>query len=322
MNKYSELQYIGRLGLVSLQKVQSGYTCNCFKCGSATPWKRKMYILTEHRNYITVFCQRCGYNTNLRNFIRDINPYIFEEYKKEEAKERLDDLRNGTLNKKMVGSSVINTDIDLKYLFKLSSLYFKPAKQFRKAVEFCKRRHIQDHIDEFYYSIHPTDNIMSGMLIFPFYMEDKETLYGFQGRHTEQKLFYTHSKNESVKSYNTFNVDYEQTVFIFESIIDSLMVENSIAMLGTSLSEAIKALMHKRVWIFDNDRVGKQRALQYLDQGEKCFIYPDNFKWKDFNEAVCAGYKRENLPRLIQENSCDALKGKTKLMFQLMNTKR
>lgn len=280
-----------------------------------------MYILTENKTFITVFCQKCGYNTNLKNFIREFDPYLFEEYKKEESKERLEDLKNGTINRKLIGSSAINTVIDLKYTFKLGK-YFKPAKEYRKAVEFCKKRHILEHIDNFYYCIHPT-SIMSGMVIFPFYMEDHETLYGFQGRHTDHKLFYTHSKNESVKSYNTFNVEYSQNVYIFESIIDSIMVPNSIAMLGTSLSEAIKTLMPNRTWVFDNDRVGKQRAMEYLEMGEKCVVYPDSFKFKDFNQAVCeGGYTQSKLLRLISENTCDKIKGKTKLMFQLMNTKK
>jgi hypothetical protein len=177
----------------------------------------------------------------------------------------LDNLRNGTVNRKPIGSSPINTVIDLKYTFKLGK-YFEPAINHQKAINFCKKRHIIEHIDKFRYCVHPS-NIMSGMIIFPFYMEDNETLYGFQGRHTDHKLFYTHSKNESVKSYNTFNVNYTENVYIFESIIDSLMVKNSIAMLGTSLSEGIKTLMPKRIWIFDNDKVGKQRALEYINKG-------------------------------------------------------
>lgn len=321
MQKYNELTYINRIGLQNLKPVQGGFMCTCPRCGAGTH-KKKLYILTENKSFITVYCQKGCYNTNLKTFIKDINPTLFEEYVNEEKKELLQDLKDGTLFQKEKKKSEINTIIDLHYKFKLNPKYFKPARQYRQAVEFCKRRNIENHIDKLYYNIHPK-HILSGMVIFPFLLEDQETLYGFQGRSADPKikLFNTFTKNESMKVYNLYNVDLCDTVYIFESIIDSLMVENSIAMLGTTLSAGVANMIKHKVYITDNDPVGKKRALQYLQQGEKCFIFPSTFPYKDFNEAVCAGYRKENLMRLIKENTFQGLLGVTKIKFQLMGKK-
>lgn len=322
MDKIHELQYIYRMGLPNLKPFSKGYMCTCVKCGTATPYKRKLYILTEGREYITVFCQRCGYDTNLRTFIKDFFPLLYQEYEEEDKKLKLENLKNGTLFKKEHKKPLINTDIQLQYKFHLSDRYFKPAREYSKAIDFCKRRQITDYIDRFYYCIHP-DSIMSGMIIFPFVLDDNETLYGFQGRHTDQKLFFTHSKNESIKCYNIFNVNPKNTVYIFESIIDSLMIDNAIAMLGTSLSIQVENLIPNRVYIFDNDKVGVKRSIEYLEQGSKCVILPPNLKFKDFNEAVCKyGYSKDDLMSIVNENTLQGLAGIAKAKFKLLNMRK
>lgn len=321
MDKIHELPYIHRLGLKNLKPFNKGYMCSCLKCGNTTN-KRKMYILTEGKSFITVFCQRCGYDTNLRTFIKDFNPILLQEYDEEDKRLKLDNLKNGTLFKKEPKKVVINTDIQLQYKFTLSDRYFKPAREYSKAIDFCERRQITDYIDRFYYCVHP-DNIMSGMLIFPFLLNDQETLYGFQGRHTDQKLFYTHSRNESVKCYNIFNVNPKETVYIFESIIDSLMIPNAVAMLGTSLSTQVENLIPKRVYVFDNDKVGLTRTIEYLEKGEKCVVLPTTLKFKDFNEAVCKkGFKKSDLLTIVKDNTFSGLAGIAKVKFKLLNMRK
>ena len=85
------------------------------------------------------------------------------------------------------------------------------------------------------------------MVIFPCYMPDGETLYALSGRHIDFKRFYIHSKNESFKVFNIFGVNLNENVFIFESIIDSYTVDNSIACLGADISKNILKMIKKRL---------------------------------------------------------------------------
>ena len=310
------------LGLNNLKRIPSGYMCSCPICREGkSPWRTRLYILTEKKSFITVYCHNCGYDTNLKMFIKDTNPYLFEEYKKEEREQLLTDLKNGTVQCKEVKiKNELNNDLNLKYTFTLSNKYFKKATENLKAIEFCKRRKIEEHIDKFYYNVNP-NHILSGMIIFPFYFNDGKTLYGFQGRHTENKVFHTHSKNEALKIYNFYNVNYEEPVYIFEAIIDSLMMENSMAMLGVSLSEAVLNRIRKPVYILDNDKRGLQTALQYAKEDKTVFIYPNSFKYKDFNEAVCKGMKKSELKQMVRENTHQGFSAVVKLNLILSGRK-
>jgi hypothetical protein len=322
MHKTNELKYIHQIGLQNLKKVPSGYMCSCPICKEgSSPWKTRFYILTEKKDYITVYCQKCSYCTNFKTFLREYSPYIFAEYQLEDRQELLSDLKNGTLVKKQNYKSDWNKEVELKYKFKLNEKYFQPAINYKAAYEFCKRRNIVEYIHDLYYNVHP-DSMLSGMIVFPFIMGDRETLYGFQGRHTEKKLFHTYSKNESMKVYNLYNVDVTKTVYAFESIIDSLMMDNTIAMLGTTLSENVFKKLKDIVYVCDNDGTGLKRTLQYLNEGKKCFIFPDSFKFKDFNEAVMGGINKSTLPSLVEENTFQGLSGITKINFNLMKRKR
>lgn len=322
MEKQNELKYISQLGLNNMKRIFSGYMCSCPVCKEgSSPWKTRLYILTEKKSFITVYCHNCGLDTNLKTFIQKVNPYIYSDYLNEERAEQVQNLKNGTLVKKQSYKSDFSNEINLQYVFELNNKYFKSAKQFKQAVDFCKKRHIEEHIDTLYYNVHP-NHTLSGMLIFPFIMADSEMIYGFQGRHTEHKRFHTHSKNESLKVYNIYNVNIDEPVYVFESIIDSMMMDNSIAMLGTTLSKAITDKMKKPIYVCDNDFTGMKKCLQYLEEGKKCFIFPDNFRYKDFNEAVMDGINKSTLPKLILENVYQGLNGISKIKLNLTKRKR
>jgi len=313
MEKIYELKYIPMLGLKKLKRIQQGFVCSCPICDEGkSPWKTRCFFLVRNRPYIVVFCQNCGYDTNFKTFLAQTNPHLFEDYKREERKLLIEDLKAGNINKKeKYIKPIINTDLDLKYTFKLNPDYFKPAYEYSAAINFCKKRKIIEHIDKFFYNVHPT-HILSGMLIFPFTL-DNNIVYGFQGRHTLNKTFHTFSKNESAKIYNLFGVNSDENVYVFESIIDSLMIENSISMLGVSLSSYVKSKMKNLIYIFDNDKRGIESSIIVAEENKKVLIYPKSFKYKDFNEAVMKGVKKHELKQMIDENVYDGMSAVVKL---------
>ena len=40
-----------------------------------------------------------------------------------------------------------------------------------------------------------------------------------------------------------------------------------------------------------------EKKFKYLEKGYTCFIAPDDFKYKDFNEAICNGMTKEQINR-------------------------
>jgi hypothetical protein len=325
LDKYLEMEFIHQVPLRNFISTEAGFRCSCPVCNEGShPNKRRCNILTKKYEWIQVTCFNCGLSTNFKEFLRQVSPTIFEDYEKKEKAEWLKNLREGKLNKKLQdGRTVINTNTPLQYQFELNEKYFRPAKNFEKAVEFCKKRKIIDYIDDFYYNINKKgDN--GGMLIFPFYMEDHKTLYGFQGRHTEEKRFNTHSKNESFKVYNIFGVTKDKPVIAVESLIDSLNIDNSISMLGSDLSAKCQYTLrdYELIYAFDSDDTGLKKAVKYGDAGNKVFVWPAMGKIKDFNDLAKLGWTKEEITEFIKRYSYKGLELKARLTFESMKKRK
>ena len=332
MELMNELPYIARIGLKKLTKIGVGYTAICPLCGNDER-KKKLYILTKGKPFISVLCFKCMPEpTNLRHFIELVNPALFEEYKKEEKQEYINKLKAGKVLQKKVLKPEPKIEVvsnekykyGLKYVFKLNPEYFVPALTIPDCVRYAQKRKIPVKVfKKLYFSTHKHQPF-SNMLIFPLWY-DNERVYGFQGRSLDRKMFYNFCNNESFKVYNIFNIDPSKTVYIFESIIDSLYTENSIAGLGTSLSEKVLDIVKNRVWILDNDYKSKYKkglveGIKLARQDEKVFIFPDDIEEKDFNDLVCKKeYTSEKLHDMIKNNVYEGLGATTKLKFKMRN---
>ena len=321
MTQNEQINYLLQLGLKGIRKTESGYNFRCPICGDSkkNQNKKRCWALTKKdRNNLVMFCHNCGEVPAIfKYFLKEVNSVIYNEFCKKEKEDYIKTLNDGKLFEKPKSQANINIDTPIQYQFKLNQKYFKPARNYEKAINFCKERNILDKIDSLYYCIHP-NNLCSGMVIFPCYMNDGKTLYAFSARHTDLKRFYIHSKNDSFKVFNIFNVNLNENVFIFESIIDSYTVDNSIACLGADISKNILKMIKKPIFCFDNDITGRKKTLKYLKEKHTCLIYPENFKYKDFNEALCNGWTKERLNTLLQTNIQSGLLGETLINLRLM----
>ena len=303
-----QLDFIHKLNFQSMIRHSKGYNFKHF-CPSGLDRKRRGYILIDHEK-VTVYCFHCGLNVSLRTYIEINDPELFQEWQKLEKEEWLKSLKAGTISKKKsLPESKITPIEDIK-IFKLWDKYFIPARESKEALEYCHYRKIPEHIiDGLKYNINP-NAFYGGHLVFPCYYKG-DYVYAFQTRSIKQKIFYTHSKNESFKVYNYFNVDFDKPVFIFESIIDSLYVPNSIAALGTSISESVLQKIKYPVYCFDNDltkdRKGLMESIKKAQEGYNVFVWPTELKWaKDTNDLAVKGWTSEQIERMVK---CNIKKG-------------
>lgn len=325
MFKSDQIYFLLQCNLQGIKKTESGYNFSCPICGDSkkNQSKRRCWALTrKDPNDLLIFCHNCGWSSKIKLFLEKVNKYLYNEYVAKEKEDNLTKAKQGCSPKKQTAlNNFININIPIKYKFRLNQKYFKPAKNYKEAIEFCTKRKILDRMDSLFYCVHP-NSPASGMIIFPCYMEDGETLYAFLGRHTKFKKFHIFSHNESFKIFNIFNVKLDEDVYVFESIIDSYLIENSVAVLGADVSVNVLERIKKPVFVFDNDSTGRKKILKYykLDkEGKKYnfFIPPDNFHYKDFNEAYCAGWTKEKLGRLLKDNIYTGIAAYSKIVFKL-----
>jgi predicted RNA-binding Zn-ribbon protein involved in translation (DUF1610 family) len=78
--------------------------------------------------------------------------------------------------------------------------------------------------------------------------------------------------------FNICLISFEKSVTLFEGPMDSFLFKNSIA--NTGANKTLPVDIQVRYW-YDDDKTGRQRALQHITQSEQVFLW-DRFK-KDFN---------------------------------------
>ena len=113
--------------------------------------------------------------------------------------------------------------------------------------------------------------------------------------------------------YGLDSVNLKNIVYVVEGPIDSLFLNNSIAVAGTSISK-LKDIDINMVMIYDNQPRNKQVCDQIekaIDNYNKVVIWPQNIVEKDINDMVNCNI---NVQKIIRENIFDGLEAKMKFM--------
>lgn len=164
-------------------------------------------------------------------------------------------------------------------------------------------------------------DIVEPRLVIPF-IDKKNNLVGFTGRSfgNENLRYVTVMINDSSpKIYGLDRVNLTKTTYILEGPIDSMFIENSIAMAGTGIENAgqLAGIDPSRcVMVYDNeprnkDIVKKMRKL--IKKGWSVCIWPESIKEKDVNDMVLAGMQPEAIMNIIKENTCSGLEASLRL---------
>ena len=194
------------------------------------------------------------------------------------------------------------------------------AGLFLTAQELCKKRRIPEEIWSNFFVA--TDGIYRNRMIIPFY-DKKNSIYYYQARdlvgsspkYLNRKL----GKDEAL--YNYHNVDKSKPVIVFEGPIDSMFVDNAVAVMGLSFSKKTehKLKKMKSYYLLDNDHPGFNKSLEFLKQGKYVFLWKkflkDNYipdKYKDMNDIFIflkrdKQFKFEELSKYFTNSYLDAI---------------
>jgi len=198
-----------------------------------------------------------------------------------------------------------------------------------EAVQFCLNRKIpQDKLNQIYF----IDNIKNIVqlndkykasitteeprIVFPFYDEDgcltAVTCRALRG----EALRYITVKVAEDKPliYGLDAVDKNNDVYAVEGPIDSLFLDNCIAIAGTSLGKTNLTSLSKEklIVIFDNQPRNKEVCKiihKTIKDGYKVVIWPQSIAEKDINEMVVAG---RDVKTVIKKNVFSGLEAEVK----------
>jgi hypothetical protein len=150
-------------------------------------------------------------------------------------------------------------------------------------------------------------------IIIPFFKKNKQ-IEIFQARFFNPKItpkYLTVKFNpDAQKIYNADYIDPEKTVWILEGPIDSMFVENSVAMAGAD----IKLDYKDQVWVYDNERNNEEinkKVLTKIEKNSKVVIYKVSDKFKDINDGIMKGmFEKKDIISMLRERTFSGLKAK------------
>ena len=154
------------------------------------------------------------------------------------------------------------------------------GKLFDIAIEMCKKRQIPESIWSKFFICDGGGSSYKNRLIIPFY-DDYDQIYYWQARALLDGMIPKYLNRNIGKTnnfYNIYNIDRSKPVIAVEGPIDSVFIENSIALCGVSFDEESQKTLDNLdiYYLFDNDATGRRKALEFLNRGDKVFL------WKRF----------------------------------------
>jgi transcription elongation factor Elf1 len=314
-------------------KATNPYRVNfrCPICGDSSKSKVKTrgWIL-EKNNSAIMYCHNCGASMGLRRFLEKIDPILYNDYiidtrlDKDILKKQIEEIK-----------SPIDTLIHKVPVFKKSGsplLSIKKISQLRPdhpAKAYIQKRQIptSKHYKLYYApkfnswvnSIIPGKLPDNGRdaprLILPF-IDKAGVLFGFQGRafdKTSLRYITIMLDEERAKIFGMDTADFDKKYQIVEGPIDSLFLDNTIAMAGADVTVPNE---ENSVTIFDNEPRNKEicdRMHKALDRGLKVCIWPSGIVEKDINDMVLSGVDPINVQMIIDNNTFSGLQGKLQL---------
>ena len=335
MSDYIDTKYIQLLS-ASLEnfkdKGTNTYNFRCPYCGDSQTNKSKArgYIFDKEGKPIYK-CHNCGKGATLNNLIKHVNPLLAKEYALE---------RFGKQERRITKSPKTATSLR----FQKRPQYLKtPLGKLKKVSQLPIDHPVRGYVNkrgipkgvhwklfyapkfyEFAKQFSPdkfTDfDKDEPRLIIPF-IDHNQQLVAFQGRSFKKTgLRYITVKidEDAPKIFGLDTVDHSKTVYVVEGPIDSMFLNNAVAMAGSDLSvDAFKSIgTNDLVFVFDNEPRNKEilnRIDKIIDLGYSISLFPDYVKEKDINDMVLAGRDPEEIQAIISSNTYQGLKAKAKL---------
>jgi len=333
MSIFIDVKFLNMLSnrlLLFKQKQDFLWNFRCPICGDSQKklTKARGYV---HRKKNDLFfkCHNCGIGLTFSNFLKQIDVNLHSEY----IMERYRNGENGHSNYKKptfkfetpVFNTQKNIDIGIPCITELPKnhicldyvrsrsinpnkykyLYF--AQNFKEWVENLK-------LDNSYELINNDPR-----LVIPF-IDEQGNLIAAQGRSIDKKskLRYITIKvvEDAPKIFGLNTLDRSKTVYVVEGPIDSLFIDNAIAVAGADLSNSINHLKNvDLVFVYDNERRNKEiikKMEKNISQGQKIVIWPNNISHKDINDMVSNNI---DVMKILKENTYDSLQAKMKLVM-------
>ncbi|ASD52015.1 DNA primase [Pseudomonas phage PspYZU05] len=304
--------------------------CRCMICGDSaeSEFKARFWIY-EKNGRINVKCFNCDYSNSLIGYLREEDEDLYREYLIEKRKESGGE-RPKTVSpeySKLIlkeSTENIKTELESKLEKYCQCLTDLPLNH--PIVKYVQARHIPEKLfNRFYFTkdwrgfvnacspgTYP-DASGECRLVIPIWNADN-VLESFQGRalvkDAKNKYITIKSHDNASKVYGC-NLVKDGTVFVMEGPIDSMFIDNAIAITGGTLDLGEIPYANRRIFALDNEPRHPdtmKRLKRLIEAGEKVVLW-DNWKipGKDINDYIKNGATPESIVQYMVLNSFSGL---------------
>lgn len=333
MSDYVDSKYLNLLSAQLEQfkrKSDNTYNFRCPYCGDSHKSKTKARGYAFVREGALFYkCHNCGVGASIANLIKFVNPQLYKEYTLEKFGTRVD--RSRTIKK-------TKTDLRLKRkpdylkntplgnLKKISQLVpDHPARKYINSRKIPPNQHYRLFYAPKFYKFcnevipnkFPDIEKDEPRLVIPF-INQHNKLIGFQGRafgKSQPKYITIMIDEDAPKIYGLDTVDWSKPVTIVEGPIDSMFLENAIAMAGADSSK-LDVEGADITYCYDNEPRSREivrRIEKTIDYGYSVVIFPNTIEEKDINDMIKANRDPAEVQAIISNNTFRGLMAKAKL---------
>jgi hypothetical protein len=265
-------------------------------------------------------CHNCRAGTSFYNFLNQVDSNLCQEYALERYKDGNTTNQPKPKFEEFKTKPVFKKKLDLPTINSLPTDHF--ARMYVESRLIPEKHHsnlyFANDFKKFVHSIgvekelHEDDQ----RLIIPFYDKDNN-LIGVQGRALgESKLRYITIRLDETypKLFGMNNVDEDKRICVVEGPIDSLFLDNAVAVASSNLESVIEYYdKSKVVLVFDNEPRNKEIVKlmgHAIDRHFNICIWPGMFEEKDINDMVLSGFDPDELQDIIDKNTFVNLRAK------------
>ena len=324
---YVEDKYIRFLNtrLDKFKNVKTGlYNFRCPYCGDSQKHRNKArgYFFLKKSEYIFK-CHNCGMGRSLGNFLKDNAPDLYDQFLLEKYRAGATGKGRHTPNYKPKSAkpNFVNKVTDLQSIADLNKKH--------AAREYLEKRLIpQDKLSSLFYTERfktwinsKKPNTFQSLqndrprIIIPLIDKDGKW-FGVQGRsllpNSTMRYITIIFDEDKQKVFGLNNVNESEPIYIVEGPIDSLFLDNSVAMVGSDVDPRTYS-WGNYIWVYDNEPRNRQiveRLAKSIDRGYKVVIWPLSVTKKDINDMILVGLDPQ---KIIQTNTYQGIQAKIKL---------
>lgn len=304
------------------------FNFRCHICGDS---KKDQYAARgwffEYNNHVWYGCFNCSKRFPMIAYLKNFHDSRYIEYIKEKYRDTDQQKKPEIIQKPIVNDDIIIPELKLEYCTRLDFL-----NENHPCIKWVNNRCIPEYnYDRFYFTnewrklsniIKPetySNDQSEYRLVIPICNRDG-SVSCIQGRALgnveKSQRYLTVKPNEHAnKIFGLERNDPNKTTYFLEGPIDSTFIDNSLAIVGGTMSLDVAPCPKTRVWVLDNeprspDTVNRLEKL--IDAGEKVVVWVD-CPWysKDINDFIQKeGATIEQIVKYLEEHTVSGLNAK------------